>query len=389
MLAPEEPGIEVPASYRYSKATSTTESYGEVIPPTILPVVQPVTDVLLSDSPQPVISQSLVSSHSTVTSAHDSGSPSSQRTLDGVRDQVAQSIAVRTISKAEIVDSSKVGVVLTMAPSSDPLFLRRVASKIKHSLLTSSYLFAISTTSPPGSSVPLLICGSSEEFVARAALLVGAKFLGRLEPNAHHMADGPRWVGLVRDLGATPFDEIALWDVVRKAARSPMDPLDPPPGSMGIEQMLASARTRLERIKPETAYSELLDPSSPWPAVLVDIRPEAQRQVEGAIGGALVVERNVLEWRFDPRCAHRLPVADRYDLRVIVFCSEGYTSSLAAAALHDLGLLNATDVIGGYNAWKQAGLPSEVEVVATGIPMEDYWSVSRAGDSRRAPSSMV
>ncbi|KAI0698994.1 hypothetical protein BC835DRAFT_1268442 [Cytidiella melzeri] len=377
-------------------ATSTTESYGEVIPSRIPPVVEPAaaepTVPVFTTSPQS-LTHSLRSSRGPATAAsdQDSGSNSPQRTLDDVREQVAQSIAVRTITKAEMVDSSKVGVVLTIAPSSDPLFLRRVASKIKHGLLTSSYLFAISTTCPPGTSAPLLVCGSLEEFVARAALLIGSKFLGRLETLSGHQMqpDGGRWVGMVQDLGATPFDEIALWDVVRKAARNPMDPLVPPPGSMGIDQMLANARTRLERIKPETAYSELRDSASPWPTVLVDIRPEAQRQVEGGINGALIVERNVLEWRFDPRCAHRLPVADRFDLRVIVFCSEGYTSSLAAVALHDLGLLNATDIIGGYKAWKQAGLPSEVEIAAVGIPIEDYWSVSRAGDSRRAPSSML
>jgi rhodanese-related sulfurtransferase len=84
--------------------------------------------------------------------------------------------------------------------------------------------------------------------------------------------------------------------------------------------------------------------------VVVDIRPAAQRAVEGELSGALVVERNVLEWRFDPTSAFRLPIAD-YDLQVIVMCSEGYTSSLAAASLQDLGIHRATDVIGGYTAW--------------------------------------
>ena len=109
--------------------------------------------------------------------------------------------------------------------------------------------------------------------------------------------------------------------------------------------------------------------------LLVDIRPEAQRKTYGEIGGALIIERNVLEWRFDPRCAHRLPIADRYDLRVIVFCQEGYTSSLAAVALHALGMLNATDMIGGYAAWKDAGLPDEVEVSSTAPPTEGPISV--------------
>ncbi len=89
-----------------------------------------------------------------------------------------------------------------------------------------------------------------------------------------------------------------------------------------------------------------------------DIRPESQRAIEGSIAGALVVERNVLEWRFDPDSSTRLPVATDHDLQVIVFCSEGYTSSLAAAALQDLGLWRATDVVGGFHAWRASGLPT-------------------------------
>jgi rhodanese-related sulfurtransferase len=92
-------------------------------------------------------------------------------------------------------------------------------------------------------------------------------------------------------------------------------------------------------------------------AVLVDIRPAALREVTGIIPGSLVVERNVLEWRFDPASDARLPVAGRYDLAIVVYCAEGYTSSLAAAALQDLGLHRATDLDGGIAAWRATGLP--------------------------------
>ncbi|HEU5416918.1 MAG TPA: rhodanese-like domain-containing protein [Streptosporangiaceae bacterium] len=118
-----------------------------------------------------------------------------------------------------------------------------------------------------------------------------------------------------------------------------------------IDQMLASARGRLARVGPEQAWREFAAG-----AVLVDIRPQAQRAAEGEIPGAIIIERNVLEWRFDPASAARLPEAS-YDLRVIVFCSEGYTSSLAAVALQDLGLHRATDLDGGFRAWERAGLP--------------------------------
>jgi rhodanese-related sulfurtransferase/predicted metal-dependent enzyme (double-stranded beta helix superfamily) len=124
-------------------------------------------------------------------------------------------------------------------------------------------------------------------------------------------------------------------------------------GALSIEQVLSAARARLRRLSPNEAYEALAKTE----AILVDIRPEGQRAIEGSIAGALVVERNVLEWRFDPASSTRLPVANDHDLQVIVFCSEGYSSSLAAAALQDLGLRRATDVAGGFHAWRATGLP--------------------------------
>jgi len=115
--------------------------------------------------------------------------------------------------------------------------------------------------------------------------------------------------------------------------------------------MLASARSRLVRVTPEQASAEVAAG-----AVLVDIRPAAQRAIEGDIPGALVIERNVLEWRLDPHSDHSLPIAS-YQLRVIVVCSEGYTSSLAAASLLDLGIAGATDLTGGFRSWLASGLP--------------------------------
>jgi rhodanese-related sulfurtransferase len=356
-----------------SAGSASTSSYGQVITQRFLDAQNSVP---FTASPE-AIASNLISEN--LRSEEQRSSPSvvssgGQRTLDDVRDQVADNIAVRTINRAETVDSSRVGVVTTLSTSSDPIFLRRIADKLKYRLTVRSYLFAVATSCPPGTAVPLLLCSSSQEFTQRASLLVNSKFTGRIVAGARSSTDGRMWFGQVVDLGASPFDEDALWDVVRKAARTLIDPLIPPPGSVGIEQRLAMERARLERVTPRAAYDELREPTSAWPVVLVDIRPEAQRREEGTIAGAMIVERNVLEWRFDPRCAYRLPVADRYDLRVIVFCSEGYTSSLAAASLRDLGMLNATDMIGGYQAWRADGLPAEVEVLATGMPIviEDY-----------------
>ena len=119
-----------------------------------------------------------------------------------------------------------------------------------------------------------------------------------------------------------------------------------------IAEVLADARARLERVPPERAHTEHSSG-----ALLVDIRPAAQRAVEGGVPGAVVIERNVLEWRLDPASDARLPVAS-HDLRVLVLCSEGYTSSLAAASLLDLGITRATDIEGGFAAWRSAGLPT-------------------------------
>jgi rhodanese-related sulfurtransferase/uncharacterized protein YjbJ (UPF0337 family) len=123
-----------------------------------------------------------------------------------------------------------------------------------------------------------------------------------------------------------------------------------------IDEVLADARSRLTRVTPLEAAARVAAG-----AVLVDIRPAAQRAREGEVPGALVVERNVLEWRFDPRSDARLPIATGYDVDVIVLCSEGYTSSLAADALRELGLHRATDVVGGFWAWAAAGLPTTRE----------------------------
>jgi rhodanese-related sulfurtransferase len=126
----------------------------------------------------------------------------------------------------------------------------------------------------------------------------------------------------------------------------------PPRRGQTIEQMLAAARARLRRLEPREAAEAVADG-----ALLVDIRPQWQRATEGAIPGALLIERNHLEWRLDPTSGATIPEATDHNIAVVVICSEGYTSSLAAATLQDLGLYRATDVIGGFRAWRAAWLP--------------------------------
>jgi rhodanese-related sulfurtransferase len=128
-----------------------------------------------------------------------------------------------------------------------------------------------------------------------------------------------------------------------------------------IGELLAGARRRLRRLGPAEAFEAIRGG-----ALLVDIRPQAQRAAEGLVPGALHVERNVLEWRFDPGSEARLPQASGYGQHVIVMCSQGYASSLAAASLQDIGLVNATDLAGGFLAWARAGLPCQPAAVPLG-----------------------
>jgi rhodanese-related sulfurtransferase len=115
-----------------------------------------------------------------------------------------------------------------------------------------------------------------------------------------------------------------------------------------VDRMLAAARRHLDRVEPADLAGEI-----DGGALVVDIRPEANRRSEGALPGAIVLERNVLEWRLDPTSPDRIPEADQRDLRVVLVCNEGYASSLAAAALRQLGLGRATDLVGGYRHWKR------------------------------------
>jgi rhodanese-related sulfurtransferase len=120
-----------------------------------------------------------------------------------------------------------------------------------------------------------------------------------------------------------------------------------------IDDLLEAARARLHRLEPADAAAAV-----DRGALLVDTRPSWQRDAEGSIPGALVIERNHLEWRLDPTSDARNPEAVDHGVEIVVICSEGYSSSLAAASLQDLGLRRATDLVGGFRAWREAGLPT-------------------------------
>jgi rhodanese-related sulfurtransferase len=115
---------------------------------------------------------------------------------------------------------------------------------------------------------------------------------------------------------------------------------------MSIQELLDDARSRLDRVEPENLEAE-----QAAGALVVDIRPDEQRQRDGHLPGAVIVDRNVLEWRLDPASPHCIPQT-AYDRRIIILCNEGYSSTLAAATLRTLGLHNVTDLAGGFQAWR-------------------------------------
>lgn len=132
-----------------------------------------------------------------------------------------------------------------------------------------------------------------------------------------------------------------------------MGAADRPEGAAcSIDQLLAQVRSRIDRIDPAEAAARLAAG-----ALLVDTRPWEQRSRDGEVPGAVVVDRNVLEWRLDPASPWRIPEVTGYDLEVIVLCTQGYSSSLVADTLRTLGLRRAADVVGGFEAWAVLGLP--------------------------------
>jgi rhodanese-related sulfurtransferase len=122
---------------------------------------------------------------------------------------------------------------------------------------------------------------------------------------------------------------------------------------MSIEETLAMAWADLARLEPAEALEAMRVPGT----YVVDIRPEYQRRTSGEVPGAIVIERNHLEWRLDPSSDARIPEAVDTSICWIILCEGGYASGLAAQSLHRLGLLRSTDIIGGFEAWFAAGLP--------------------------------
>ncbi|KAG2145769.1 hypothetical protein DEU56DRAFT_787897 [Suillus clintonianus] len=230
-----------------------------------------------TDDSDVVVEHTLIQSSAAAFSANP-------RTLADVREEVAQSLALRMITKARTVDGVRIGVHFTFSKKDDGRFLRLVTSHIPTTGASPTSRGARSSTR---TSNALVICGSDEDDVQRAVLLASSKFLGRVDAVQN---TGTLLAASVRHIGSS-YDDAALWDLLSKS---------------------------LEQMTPRQAYGALHDPTYPMPVFLVDIGPASPCAREGGIHGSLIIER-----------------------------SEGYTSSWAAASLYELGLLNATDIVGG------------------------------------------
>ena len=158
------------------------------------------------------------------------------------------------------------------------------------------------------------------------------------------MIEEPR--ARIQRVGCTqPRGRAAAYDPSATGTNLTTDPIT-------ADELLAQARAKLRRLTPRETHARLADGLR-----LVDIRSDAQREADGLIPGAVYVPRNVLEWRLDPACPHRDPELGRADARVALICDEGFQSSLAAATVARFGLAEVTDVVGGFRAWRAAGLP--------------------------------
>lgn len=295
-------------------------------------------------------------------------------------DGLAYWMASEILEKAKVIgaDEATVGLLVVQAYSDDdePL-LRSVAEKVGQIMGEAPTTFLIVSC---GLETPQ--SGHLFAFGTQKILQLGTKLLEQFGNRLQVLGEEApsTWRGKLA-VWTGDSDQLALQNLLELVASAESISTShlvperyttsslptPPPGSIGIDEMLAHARGHLQRLDVQTAYDEiqqsisLPDTAAASNIILVDIRPEAQRREYGFISipgfDTHIIERNVLEWRFDPRHEARLPFVTSYDLRVLVYCQEGYTSSLAAASLQELGLHRVTDLIGGLAEWKKRGLP--------------------------------
>jgi rhodanese-related sulfurtransferase len=286
-------------------------------------------------------------------------------TIQALRERVANSTARKVIECSQkLEDGCQVGVAFTL--KTDESFLRLLLEKVREKMGDRKFLF-IAARGPPhrtGATWPLAIATSSTALLRKAVALTHGKFLGRMEPNQEVQEDVDVWHTQILDVGQSRKDEKLMWEIMLKS-RCSLDPFMPPPGARTAKQLVSAASARFERLTSEQAFKEVKQYKYDTDKVFqantfhfVDIRSASQRSEHGFVPGSIHSERIDLEHSFDVSLAkEEHTIAKRYDSRIILFDQGGSSSPLAVAALLNLGVLNATDIVGGFLAWKAAGLP--------------------------------
>ena len=291
--------------------------------------------------------------------------------ITSVRVRTAASSAEKAVKQAQLCEGTLINVVDTLEKDTDYFLL--VLAAVKARADGKPFMFVIYRCPPhkDNSTFPVALAASSIPLLRGAVSLLHAKLLNRIKSESLLDEDAWTWTAEVSDLGRGQRDLELLWDVLRKTPYT-IDPLLAPPGARTYPQLLSAAHVRLRRLTAKQAHEAATERQSmghPPSSLLVAIRPVSQRLEYGVIPGAMHVERILLESAFDVKSTDNTTrKVDRFDSRTILFDQDGTASALAAISLHDMGLLNATDMIGGFAAWRDAGLPTTLLNDSTNDP---------------------
>lgn len=277
-----------------------------------------------------------------------------------VRIRAAASMAKKVVREAQICDATLINVVDTLERDIDYFVL--VLAEAKKFSDGKPFMFAIYRCPPhkQNATFPVALAASSSSLLRGAVSHLHSKFLNRVKSESQLDVHAWMWTAEVDDVGRGQHDLGLLWDVLRKTPYT-IDPLLAPPGARTYLQLMSTAQARLIRLTAKEAQEEtnpIQMDGQHRNVLLVDIRPASQREEFGAIPGSLHVERVLLESSFDVKSTDSSTrKVDRFDARVILFDQDGTASALAATVLHDMGLLKATDIEGGFTAWRESGFP--------------------------------
>ena len=277
-----------------------------------------------------------------------------EETITSNRMRFSRSKAEKAIATAKVCEGVNVNVVYTHSKNMETLL--GFIQEIKDRQGEEPFLFAIYRAPPykDDSTWPLVVSASSSALLRRVALLTHTRFIKRVQSSSEIKDDSWKWEAQIVASNRSQEDEDMLWEILRCTPSAIA-----PPGSRSSDELNSAARAQLRRVTVERTHQELQknqDTSTSHAVHLVDVRTAEQRGEHGTIPGAQHVERINLEEFFDKKIHNdNQEEAVRYDSRVIIFDQDGNASARAAIVLHEMGLVNATDMIGGFAAWKEAG----------------------------------